>query len=180
MAQCYAYALFVEVPMPTIHLPGDGHATPVPDPDGTKWDPYSDAKVLSTLKAALHILRHNIRGMRPCNDCFKRLPGGRTFQEVFDDATVFVSFDPSGPDSGATDSVGGKEITISAKEFRVGRWSVAATLVHELAHVNGAGIAPSIEAESTLNCCGLRGLFRAGAVGFRDPAEPDDNGPRYA
>jgi hypothetical protein len=62
--------------MPTIHLPGDGHATPVPDPDGTKWDPYSDAKVLATLKAALHILKHNIRGMRPCHDCFKRLPGG--------------------------------------------------------------------------------------------------------
>ena len=113
--------------MPTIHLPGDGHTTPVPDPDGTTWDAYTDDKILATLKAALFILKHNIRNMRPCNDCFKRLPGGRTFQEVFDDATVFISFDPSGPDSGATDSVGGKEITVGASEFKVGRWSVAAS-----------------------------------------------------
>ena len=107
--------------MPTIHLPGDGHVGPIPDPDGTKWDPYADADVLATLKRALFILKHNIRGMRPCNDCFKRLPGGRTFEDVFDDASVFISFDPSGPDSGATDSVGGKEITVSVKEFKVGQ-----------------------------------------------------------
>jgi hypothetical protein len=163
--------------MPTIHLPGDGHTAPIPDPDGTTWGPYTDDKILATLKAALFILKHNIREMRPCNDCFKRLPGGRSFQEVFDDATVFLSFDPSGPDSGATT---GNEITIGASEFKVGRWSVAATLVHELAHVNGAGGSPSMDAENTLNCCGLRGLFRAGSVGLRDPSEPDDNGPRYA
>ena len=77
--QWYAFARFREVPMPTIHLPGDGHTGPIPDPDGTTWDPYTDDKVLATLKAALFILRHNIRNMRPCNDCFKRLPGGRTF-----------------------------------------------------------------------------------------------------
>ena len=164
--------------MPTIHLAGDGHVTPIPDPDGTKWDPYTDKNVLDTLKRALFILKHNIRGMRPCNDCFKKLPGGRSFQDVFDDATVFISFDPSGPDSGATDD-NGKDITISASEFKVGRWSVAATLVHELAHVNGAA-GDNMDAENTLNCCGLKGLFRADAVGLQDPSEPDDNGPRYA
>jgi hypothetical protein len=163
--------------MPTIHLPGDGHVGPIPDPDGTKWDPYTNAGILDTLKRALFILKHNIRGMRPCNDCFKRLPGGRTFQEVLDDASVFISFDPSGPNSGVTT---GNEITISVTEFAVGRWSVAATLVHELAHVNGASGGSSMDAENTLNCCGLKGLFRSNASGMRDPDEPDDNGPRYA
>ena len=164
--------------MPTIHRPGDGHATPAALADGTKWDPYDNAGILDTLNRALFILKHNIKGMRPCNDCFKRLPGGRTFQEVFDDATIFISFDPSGPNSGVTDAVGGKEITVSASEFRVGRWSVAATLVHEFAHTNGASGA-TMDAENTLNCCGLNGLFRAGSIGLQDPG-PDDNGPRYA
>lgn len=154
--------------MPTIHTPGDGHTGPLPDPDGTRWDPYSDPKILHTLKQALFILKHNIRGMRPCNKCFSALPGGRTFDDVFDDASVFISFDPSGPDSGATDSVGGKDITVGKREFRVGRWSVAATLVHEFAHVNGAPGGLSAAAETTLTCCGLRGLFRAGVVGERE------------
>jgi hypothetical protein len=98
------------------------------------------------------ILKHNIKGMRPCNNCFSRLPGGKTFSAVFDDASVFISFDPSGPDSGATDAVGGKEITISVKEFKVGRWSVAATLVHELAHVNGTGV----DTADAVSCCHCR------------------------
>lgn len=107
----------------------------------------------------------------------------------FPAAALFKTFSTTRPCSlaltrpdliaGVTDSVGGKEITVSASEFKVGRWSVAATLVHELAHVNGAGT-DTIDAEKTLNCCGLNGLFRANAVGVRDPDEPDDNGPRYA
>ncbi|HEY2787682.1 MAG TPA: hypothetical protein VGJ05_22180 [Fimbriiglobus sp.] len=151
--------------MPTIHVPGDAHITPAPDTDGTRWDAYSDAKHKHTLERALFILKHNVRNSRPCDNCFKKLPGGRTFTEVFDDATVFISFDPDGPSSGATDSVGGKDITISVKELRVGRWTVAATLVHELAHVNGALGGNSPEAESMLNCCGFRALFRPGVVG---------------
>src|SRR5262245_54683392 len=135
--------------MPTIHLPGDGHVAPLPLADGTRWDTYDDAKILRTLQRALFILRHNVRNMRPCDDCFRRLPRGRSFTEVFDDPTVFISFDPTGPFSGRTDAVGGNEVSINAREFRVGRWSVAATIVHELAHVNGAP-ADTADAESTL------------------------------
>jgi hypothetical protein len=153
--------------MPTIHVPGDGHATPVPLGDGTRWDEYSDPKIKKILEQAIFILRHNVRGMRPCEDAFSALPGGRTFTQVLDDASVFVSFDPAGPNSGRTDAVGGKEITIGAREFRVGRWSVAATLVHELAHVNGAD-AVGADAENTLRSCGFSSHFRPGVVGARD------------
>jgi hypothetical protein len=162
--------------MPTIHTPGDGHVAPAPLPDGTKWDPYSDAKIKATLEQALFILKHNIKGMRPCNACFSRLTGGRTFDQVFDDATIFISFDPSGPNSGVTNAVGGKDITIGASEFRVGRWTVAATLVHELAHTNGAAGGASPDAENTLKCCGLSGLFRPGVVGEN---ETPDSANRY-
>jgi len=153
--------------MPTIHVTGDAHVTPLPLADGTRWDPYADPRTRRILDQALFILRHNVHGMRPCNSCFSRLPGGRTFDDVFDDPTVFLSFDPSGPFSGRTDAVGGKEVTIGASEFRIGRWSVAATIIHELAHVNGAS-ATTGDAESMLNCCGFRAHFRPGAIGVND------------
>jgi hypothetical protein len=163
--------------MPTTHVDGDGHVSPSPLADGTRWDAYpnKDTSITRTLKQALFILKHNIRGMKPCNKCFSALPGGRTFDDVFDDPNVFISFDPSGPNSGRTDAVGGKEITIGASEFGRGRWSVAATLVHELAHVNGAS-ATTADAENTLRCCGLSDHFRPGAVG----AIASDSGSRYA
>jgi hypothetical protein len=153
--------------MPTVHVPGDGHPTPAPLADGTRWDAYSDAKIKHILDQALFILRHNVRGSRPCDDCFSRLPGGRTFTDVFDDPSVFVSFDPSGPFPATTDSVGGREVSINASEFRIGRWSVAATLVHELAHVNGADTV-SADAENTLRCCGFAAHFRPGATGANE------------
>lgn len=153
--------------MPTVHVPGDGHATPLPLGDGTRWDAYSDPKIKKTLDQALFILKNNVRGMRPCDDCFSRLPGGKTFTDVFDDAAVFISFDPAGPASGRTDAVGGKEITVNASEFRIGRWSVAATIVHELAHVNGAGTATA-DAENTLRCCGFSSHFRPGSIGLNE------------
>src|SRR5271169_844560 len=107
--------------MPTIHIPGDGHTEPSPLADGTRWDAYSNAKNLKILKEALFILKHNIHGMKPCNDCFSALPGGKSFDNVFDDATVFISFDSGGPNSGVTNAVGGKDITINGSEFKVGR-----------------------------------------------------------
>jgi hypothetical protein len=161
--------------MPTVHVAGDGHTEPLPLADGTRWDAYDDPKIRKILDQALFILKHNIRGMAPCDKCFKDLPGGRSFQEVFDDASVFISFDPSGPNSGVTNQVGGKDITVGAGEFKVGRWSVAATLVHEMAHVNGAGT-DSLDAENTLKCCGLGGLFRPGSIGMSD----DDSDNRFA
>jgi hypothetical protein len=165
--------------MPTIHVPGDGHATPVALADGTTWGEYTDPKIKKTLERALFILKHNIRGMKPCNTCFSALPGGKSFDDVIDDASIFISFDPSGPNSGVTNAVGGKEITISAGEFRGGRWTVAATLVHELAHTNGAS-GTTLDAERTLKCCGLWGLFRPGSIGMQDQDKEDDDGPRYA
>ena len=152
--------------MPTIHIDGDGHVTPATLGDGTTWSPYTDAKIKKCLEDALHIIKTNVRNMRPCDECFKRLPGLRTFTEVFDDATVFISFDSAGPDRAAA-IVSGHDITLSAGEFKRNKWAVAASIIHELAHINGAPGGNSPSAENTLLCCGFKGHF-TGVLGSNE------------
>lgn len=60
--------------------------------------------------------------------------------------------------------MGTKNITISAYALRMGRWTVATTIIHELAHVNGAGSADSA-AEDVLLSCMLRGLHDPAIIG---------------
>lgn len=162
--------------MAKIHVSGDGYAAPPPN-SGWQWLPYSNAHKKRIIEQALFILRHNVRGMKPCNDCFSRLPGGRTFDDILDDPNVVISFDPknNGSDYGATDQVGGHDITITEFSIRMGRWTVAATLVHEMAHVNGAPV-DTHQAEGTLLCCGFSALHDATIIG----AEETSSGNRYA
>jgi len=159
----------------TIHTPGDGHVTRGPDAAGHTWLPFTDATQLTTLQLALNILRKNVRGNTQCNQCFSALPGGRTFDSVFDDPTVFISLN-TGPDRGVTDRVGGSDIAISATEFGPtrGRWSVAATLCHEMAHVNGAPT-NTTQAEDSLGCCGFGADRTPGLVGSTDYSQDDDS-----
>ena len=77
--------------MPTVHTNGDGHVTPSALGDGTVWNPYpSKGDNRKRLNDAIFILRTNIRGMKSCNDCFKNLPNGRTFDDIFNDASQRV------------------------------------------------------------------------------------------
>lgn len=67
------------------------------------------------------------------------------------DPSVWISYDPreDGGVYGATTFAGGREVTLTQFTLRRGHWTTAATLVHELAHVNGTdGI--SHDAEGTL------------------------------
>jgi hypothetical protein len=109
--------------MAKIHIPGDGHISPspVPRPNGqtAMWLPFSDAKKKKVVSDALFILTHNVKGSRPCNDCFSRLPNGRTFDDVMNDASVFISFDPS--TSGRYATTSGNDITITDFSIRQGR-----------------------------------------------------------
>jgi hypothetical protein len=140
--------------MPTIHIPGDGHLEPGPLADGTSWFAWDDEDNRKILNAALWILQHNIKGLKPCNDCFKRLPNGKSFDEILADPATFISFDPVGPNMGFTI---GNDVTISITNCNNNRWQVAATLVLEFAHVNGVTSADDAVAESMLRCCGLSG-----------------------
>ena len=148
--------------MATIHVAGDGHITPT---GRHQWLAFSDVHKKKVVEDALFILTHNIKGSSPCNNCFRRLAGGRSFDDVLNDTRVFISFDPSTThgDFGATI---GNDITITDYSIRIGRWTVAATLVHELAHVNGAP-GTDHQAEGTLLCCGLSSLQNSSIIGGR-------------
>ena len=144
-----------------IHTPGDGHITPIFA--GFKWDAFSDATMKKIVEDAIHILKNNIKGMKPCNDCFTKLPNGRTFDDILDDSSVYISYDPNngGALFGATL---GKNVSITRFALRMGKWTAAATLVHELAHVNGAP-GDDHQAEATLLCCGLSNIHDASIIG---------------
>jgi hypothetical protein len=147
-----------------INTKGSGHGNFTSGRDNRYW--AYEQKQLEILNDALFILSNNVKGMKPCNDCFKKLPGGRSFDEVLNDDSIWINFE-SRTDRGwygVTYGVGGKEISISQSAFNKGRWWVAGTLVHEMAHVNGAS-ATTGDADKTLLCCGLKNAYE-GAIGM--------------
>ena len=149
--------------MPRINTAASGHAGPVPIPGGHQYLSYTDATFIATLQRAVGIIDSRIRGSSKCDAAFRALPGGRTFAQIWADNSVWINFDPSrtGGDYGATRS---KEVTITAYALAMGHWTVAATLIHELAHANGA---PGIthQAEATLRSCLLPGLEDPAIIG---------------
>lgn len=149
-----------------INTPGCGHGNFVAS-DGSRFWEYSSKADLSILRQAVSILEHSVKGMKQCNACFKKLPGGRSFDDILADNSVWINYEPRTIGwYGATDKVGGKEVTVSKDAFSKGRWWVAGTLVHELAHVNGADATTSA-ADTTLLSCGLKVAYE-GAIGKRE------------
>jgi hypothetical protein len=149
--------------MPHINTLKSGHVGPVALPGGHQYHTYTDAHFLVTLQHAIHTIQSRIRGQIACDNAFRTLPGGRTFSQVWADPAVWINFDPSrrGGDYGATR---GKEITVTAYSLAMGHWTVAATLVHEMAHVNGAS-GSTHDAEAVLRSCLLRGLENPAIIG---------------
>lgn len=142
--------------MPSINTPASGHVGPTPLPGGHRYQTYASETHLRTLRRAISIIESRITGHAPCNAAFTALPNGRTFAALWADPAVWINFDPlnNQGDFGATR---GNEITITAFSLNMGRWTVAATLVHEMAHVNGAP-GNTHAAEATLRSCLLSGL----------------------
>ena len=158
--------------MAKVNIPGSGHARFTSAAGNRYWE-YDDPKILNVLNQAIFILDHNVKGMKSCNKCFAKLPGGRTFDDVWADNTVWVNYEPRANMGfyGVTHGVGGKDISISKLAFNRGRWYVAGTIVHELAHVNGAP-ANTAEADETLLNCGLTDMYD-GVIGLREqPGSP--------
>ena len=145
-----------------------GHTGPVKNGDA-EWLAYDNKldKQLKMLKRAMEILKNNVEGWKPCNDCFKALPGGRSFDDVFKDDSIWISYCPNNTTYGFTNTVSGKEITICELAFRWGVWTVTGTLVHEMGHTNGAGTGDH-SAEGTLLCCGLSKVHDPTIIGTRE------------
>jgi hypothetical protein len=136
--------------MPQIQKPGSGHAGPAAVA-GWQWLPFTDAAYLKAVNSAFNIINTRIKGHAPCNQAFQALPGGRTFAAIWSDPAVWVSYDPGGQ-AGRFGATLGNEVTISRYACRMGHWTLVATLVHELAHVDGAG-GGNADAEDTLKKC---------------------------
>jgi hypothetical protein len=89
------------------------------------------------------------------NTYFKSLPDGRSLTEILADSSIWVNYHATMIHFGETNAVSGREVAISEQAFRIGRWTVLATLVHELAHTNGAPDRPSTAAEEAVLACGM-------------------------
>jgi hypothetical protein len=136
-----------------LQINGDGvcHA----GPPGSHMVPE---QYISEVQRGLTIIRDRIRGRERCDAIFSALPRGRTFQQLFDDVTSFVNYDPSNRQGDWGWTIPGtypKDVVISQFTIRMGRWSIAGTIVHELAHLNGAD-GHSHAAEETLKYCDLQ------------------------
>lgn len=158
--------------MPRVHTRRSGHHGPASS-GGIQWLPFTQGRHLATLESAMHLISTRIKGSHACDAAFRALPGGRSFAQVWADNSIWISYDPTADGSlyGATDSAGGREVTISEFALRMGVWTTAGTLIHELAHTNGAdGI--SHDAEGTLTHCLLPTVEDPNIIGLLRPLAP--------
>ncbi|MBN1611644.1 MAG: hypothetical protein JW940_33725 [Polyangiaceae bacterium] len=118
------------------------------------------------------------RGMPSADAYFRTLPNARSLTQLLADNTIWINYSATIGGYGETNAVGGKEIAIGSVAFRYGRWTVLATLIHELAHSNGAPGGASKAAEQALVACGLgkRGELNSGVDDPRTPFDPNISG----
>jgi hypothetical protein len=100
--------------------------------------------------------KHIAATMPSADAYFRTLPFGRSLTQLLADRTIWINYAPDlGPLVGGTDKLTHKEIGIAEASYRWGRWTVLATLIHELSHTNGAPGKGSKAAEEALLHCGL-------------------------
>lgn len=170
--------------MPSVNDDGRIHASFIEafGADHIRWWPYSGGAPRATLTKAMAIIQKNIFGkINSCNTYFSHLPRGLSFDTLWSDPALWINWDPR-PNPGFYGATAGsrpQEITISNFTLNKGVWVTVATIVHEMAHVNGAGGPPSMAAENALPPCGLKGLVDPNAIGMRRTSEADSD-TRYA
>ena len=91
--------------------------------------------------------------MPSADNYFRTLPGRRSLSQILADRTVWINFAPNIDYYGET--MDDKELAVGPLAYRWGRWTVFGTLIHELAHANGAPGDASKAAEEALLHCGL-------------------------
>jgi len=133
--------------MPQLNVPGSGHVGPAAVA-GWQWLPIPTVSYRTRIQAAVNLINSRIKAYGPCNSAFRSLPGGRSFAQVWSDPAVWTSYDPGGA-AGRFGATLGNEVTVSQYTCRMGHWTLVATIIHEMAHVDGAdGV--SHDAEATL------------------------------
>jgi hypothetical protein len=162
--------------MPNVNDDGRTHASFIETYPGTAFTevrfwPYDGGRSRQTLRTAINIIQNNIFGkIVPCNTYFSSLPGGRTFDAVWSDPTFWIDWDPRPTANflAFTATSRRMEVTVSERCLAQGAWVTCASIVHEMAHLNGAPGADgsgSSAAERSLLFCGLRAHFHPGVIG---------------
>lgn len=122
------------------------------------------------------------RNIPSANRYFSSLPSGRSLTNLLNDRTIWINFNPTLTVDGAT--FHNNDLWIGPRPFVIGRWTVLAVVVHELAHIAGAGggatglvcnafSAACHAAERAVLECGL-GKRSEHRTGVDDPATPYD------
>lgn len=130
------------------------------------------------LGEALRFIIDRVKVHKPCNDCFARLPGRRSFAQIWDDPDVWIHYNGRSTSYGFSRPAS-KEIAVCFKSFmssvaapgKPNSMQVAATIVHELAHLNGAEGDPrkrDNSAENSLRFCLLTQMFKPDVFGAID------------
>ncbi len=116
------------------------------------------------------------RDLKRADNYFSSLPGGRTLTSLINDNSIWFNYDPTTPDYGWT--YGNNDMWIGNLSFRWGRWTTLATIIHELAHINGAPAGNDHRAELALLECGLgrRSELRTGVDDPYTPYNPNTTG----
>lgn len=130
----------------------------------------SDKKRIDKINDAYNIInrldaKFDLQG--PCNKYFKTLPKGKTFRHFWRDNTIFINYSPSAINGfyGATHS-NDKDICVSAWCLdNTNRWMIAATIVHEFAHIGGAPGGASHSAEKAADACGFKPQYDPAILG---------------
>src|SRR4051794_27419395 len=170
--------------MPNINRPVRKHKTGFRTKDGDFWEPFTDEKHITIMiNAFLEVNKRIIdskKVRKTCNAAFCKLPGGRSFEAVWRDPGIWVSFNPN-KDPGLFGITWKKDVAIASNLFESPNAVnlIAATLVHELAHVNGAigwtdkATEKALKAaEATLPPCGFEDLYRPATLGaVRRPSQ---------
>jgi hypothetical protein len=160
--------------MPNINRPSLKHEANFRTRDGDRWLPFTDETQIQQMIDAFMIINSKViwdkKILATCNRAFCSLPRRRDFAAIWRDPRIYVSFNPN-EDPGLFGITWKNDITIASQLFKNPNAPrlIAATLVHELAHVNGApGGMESKAAEATLPPCGFDDLFNPATVGTRD------------
>lgn len=112
------------------------------------------------------------RDMASADAYFRTLPGGRSLRAILQDRSIWINYHPTMNAYGEA-VINGSELCVSVTACRIGRWTVLATLIHELAHINGAPGGASRAAEEALLHTGL-GKQSEKTSGVDDPSTPYD------
>ena len=164
--------------MATINTPATGHGNKIEQYAGglsIQYDVFhnttaADKKRLAAITKAYDIVNKldaKLNLQEPCNKYFKTLPKGKTFRDFWRDNSIFINFSPSLTNGfyGATHS-NNKDICISAWCLdNTNHWMVAATIVHEFAHIAGAPGGVSHAAEKAADMCGFKPQYNPAILG---------------